>query len=160
MIHRPKNGHDGALPSGNAVATQALLWLGNLTGNLPYHTAADRSLRLYFSQMKEQPAGYTTMTAALETYSASQPVLLLAGPQAKDWKGKIEQEMDPESFVIDLTEAIRQSILLPEGMRKHFPENRTTGWICRGTVCLLPVDTFESLRAGLAAKTSSYGENV
>ncbi|MCL4462189.1 MAG: thioredoxin domain-containing protein [Nitrospirae bacterium] len=160
LIHRPKNGHDGALPSGNAVATQALLWLGNLTGHLPYHTAADRSLRLYFSQMKEQPAGYTTMTAALETYSASQPVLLLSGPQAKDWKGKIEQEMDPESFVIDLTEAIRQSILLPEGMRKHFPENRTTGWICRGTVCLPPVDTFESLRAGLAAKTSSYGENV
>ena len=158
LIHRPKNGHDGALPSGNAVATQSLLWLGSLAGYLPYITAADRSLRLYFSHMKEQPAGYTTMTAALETYSASQPVVLLAGPQAQDWKKKIEQELDPESFVVDLTEAIRQSFQLPEGMRKHFPEDRTTGWVCRGTVCLPSADTLEKLRIQLSVKPSPQGD--
>ena len=158
LIHRPKNGHDGALPSGNAAAVQGLWWLGNLTGHLPYISSADRTLRLYFAQMKEQPAGYTTMISALETYSDSQPVVLLAGPQADDWKKKICQDVDPESFVINLTQPIADSLLLPENMRKHFPENKTTGWICRGTMCLPSSDSLEKLREQLRAWPLSQEE--
>ena len=149
LIHRPKNGHDGALPSGNAAAVQGLLWLGTLTGHLPYTSAADQTLRLYFAQMKEQPAGYTTMISALETYSDSQPVVFLAGPQAGDWKDKISCGVDTEAFVLDLTNAVRDSLPLPEGMRKHFPENKTTGWVCRGTMCLPSADSLESLQEQL-----------
>jgi len=149
LIHRPMNGHDGALPSGNAIASQSLLWLANLTGNSDYMTAAERTLHLFFPAMKEQPAGYTSMIEALETFSNPPPVVLLSGPEASGWKKDIDRDLDPESFVVDLTPFVHQSSSLPEAMRKHFPSGRTTGWVCRGTVCLPPSDRLEDIRRQL-----------
>ena len=149
LIHRPKNGHDGALPSGNAIAAQSLLWLASLTGNPDYMTAAERTLRLFFPAMKEQPAGYTSMIEALETFSNPPSVVLLSGPEASGWKKDIDRDLDPESFVVDLTSFVHQSSNLPEAMRKHFPADRTTGWVCRGTVCLPPSDRLEDIRRQL-----------
>jgi uncharacterized protein len=66
LIQRPKTAHDNALPSGNGVATLALLRLGRQLNEPRYLDAAQRVLESFGAQLGQQPAGCATLVMGLE----------------------------------------------------------------------------------------------
>jgi hypothetical protein len=65
LIHRPKPCHDNSMPSGNGAAALGLLRLGRLLGEARYTEAAERTLRLFGTELA-RGGGVATLLMALE----------------------------------------------------------------------------------------------
>lgn len=56
LIHRPKTGHDGAIPAGNGIAATTLQRLGHLLNEQRYLEAAERTLNVFPADCHCMPA--------------------------------------------------------------------------------------------------------
>src|ERR1051325_1768462 len=79
LISRTKPAFDGSVPSGNAVAAQALLRLYYYEGNEDYLKKAEKVLRIYYDAMEQQPFGFAHMLAALDFYLEKPREIVLVG---------------------------------------------------------------------------------
>lgn len=67
LISRPKELYDGAIPSGNSVATYNLARLAKLTGKTELQELADRQFDYIASNLQDYPAGYSFALIACMT---------------------------------------------------------------------------------------------
>ncbi|MDD5139104.1 MAG: thioredoxin domain-containing protein [Verrucomicrobiales bacterium] len=89
LILRVKDDYDGAEPSGNSVATLALLKLGAITGRKNFTVAAEKTLRLFAHRLQNFPQALPFMLHAVD-FSLQEPArVVVAG--------------DPGLFHFDLT---------------------------------------------------------
>jgi uncharacterized protein YyaL (SSP411 family) len=135
LISRPKPGYDNATPSGNGVAAFALQRLGHLLGESRYLDASARCLRLFQTQLAQQPIAYPTLLAVLDEALAPPRVILLRGPAAAlaEWSAALA----PKLAARDLMLALPNGLNLPEALAK--PESADpAAWICSGTACQPP----------------------
>jgi uncharacterized protein YyaL (SSP411 family) len=65
LFLRVKDDYDGAEPSGNSVATDVLLRLAHLTGNIEFQRRAEKSLQAFGPKIKAQPAIAPQMLVAI-----------------------------------------------------------------------------------------------
>jgi len=72
LILRVKDDHDGAEPSGNSVATLALLKLGSITGRHDFTEAAQKTLRWFAHRLQHFPQAMPFMLHALD-FSLQEP---------------------------------------------------------------------------------------
>lgn len=72
LMSRPKNSHDGAIPSGNSVALKVLLQLVNRTGNSEYEDKAKALLAVFSDKISKSPAGYSYMLLGAEILQNSE----------------------------------------------------------------------------------------
>jgi hypothetical protein len=77
---RTKDTHDGSTPSGNALATTALLRLAVLTGRAEFRTQAEAILRGFVGVLREQPTAAGQMLLALDFYLGPVPEVAVVGP--------------------------------------------------------------------------------
>ena len=56
LIARPKETHDGAIPSGNSVAAMVLQRLASLSGDLKWTQAAHRQMQFLAGSISDHPA--------------------------------------------------------------------------------------------------------
>jgi uncharacterized protein YyaL (SSP411 family) len=68
LLFQSKSVYDGAILSGNAVATEALLELAALTGNRKYRESAEAALRAFAPELEEHPGGAMTLALAVGRY--------------------------------------------------------------------------------------------
>jgi hypothetical protein len=144
LIHRPKPGHDQATPSGNGAAALALNRLAALTGETRYADAAERTLRLFLSGMRAQPAGYAMLLAALEEWLEPPATAIMRGAPAalRAWSGAMAGEYLPRTLVLAIPSGLAG---LPPVLDKP-ASPRVQAWLCRGAVCLPPFDSLDALR--------------
>ena len=76
---RTRSGYDGALPSGNAVAADALLRLATLTGSKRRRDAARATITAFFAQSVESPGGFATLLTAVQRYLAEPRQIVVVG---------------------------------------------------------------------------------
>jgi uncharacterized protein YyaL (SSP411 family) len=149
LISRTKPAFDGSVPSGNAVATQLLLRLYHYTGKEDYLRRAEKTLRIYYDAMEQQPFGFAHMLAALDFYlEKPREIVLVArkGEQANlELTRKINslylpnktlQALDPD------TPAENVSPLL-EGKRQV--GGKATVYVCHRFTCSPPVTDWNQL---------------
>jgi uncharacterized protein YyaL (SSP411 family) len=147
LIHRPKPGHDSAMPSGNGVAAFALNRLAVLTGVDRYARAAERTLEAFFPTMREVPAGFGQLALALGELLAPPATLVLRGKDDSlgAWARALAREHLPDTMVLAIPHGTPD---LPPVLDK--PPNGTggpvNGWLCRGVTCLPPIGDLETLR--------------
>ena len=72
LILRVKEDYDGAEPSGNSVATLALLKLGKITDRKEFTQAAEKTLRLFANRLQQVPQAVPFMLQALD-FSLDEP---------------------------------------------------------------------------------------
>jgi hypothetical protein len=82
LIHRPKEGADGAMPSGNSVAALVLAKLGRLSGRSELEDMAQRTLMAFSKDMDRGPANYCMMLAALDFLLGPAAEVAVAGDKA------------------------------------------------------------------------------
>jgi uncharacterized protein YyaL (SSP411 family) len=143
LIQRNKIGQDNATPSGNGIAAQALLRLSLLTGETEYAQAAERCLKL-FSPALQQAAGYhSSLCTALAEYLQPSAVLVLRGTTSttKHWQDALRSRYLTGVMTIVLADDVAD---LPDVLAKPRGE-KTTAWLCRGTVCLPPITGLDEL---------------
>ena len=134
LIHRPKTGHDNATPAGNGVAAFALQRLGHLLGEGRYLAAAEKTLRLFWPQIRRAPAGFGSLLLALEEALTPPDIVVLRGPADGMAEWRLALGASPRRLVLALPNGIAG---LPGTLAR--PESdQVNAWVCRGVTCLAP----------------------
>ncbi|HEY2815513.1 MAG TPA: thioredoxin domain-containing protein [Casimicrobiaceae bacterium] len=138
LFHRTKPGRDGATPSGNGLAAQALIVLGHLANEARYLDAAERTVRLFAPTLAQAPSGFSSLLTALEDLEAPPTSVLLAGDahDAHAWHEALERQYRPNVHVFDLSALDWPPPALVKGKK---PERGAVAWVCKGTACLPPI---------------------
>jgi len=149
LIQRVKTAYDGAIPSGNGIATYVLQRLGYLTGELRYLKASERTLRAFKPALDQQASSHTSLCNALEEYLQPPTVVILRGDAAvlAGWQRACAARYLPRVMSVALPTAIAG---LPAALDKPL-RNTATAWVCHDTACLPPIDKLDALLATLKA---------
>jgi uncharacterized protein YyaL (SSP411 family) len=141
LIHRPKTGHDNATPAGNGVAAFALQRLGHMLGESRYLGAAEKTLQLFWPEIRHSPTGLGSLLGALEEALTPPDIIILRGPAEKLQAAQRVLGADPRRLVLALANGTAE---LPMTLAK--PESdHVNAWLCRGVTCLAPTANIEAL---------------
>ncbi len=148
LIHRPKQGHDGATPSGNGIAAYALQRLGHLTGDTRYLEAARRTLELFYPVLERQPGACVSLATALEEHLVPPQVVILRGApnEVEGWQQRLDRVYRPATLTIGIHSGAGA---LPATLDKPAPASGVQAWVCRGVSCLPPIGEFAELERSL-----------
>jgi len=157
LIHRPKSYGDDAMPSGNGVAAFALARLGHLLGENRYLEAAELTLQNAWEQLRQIPHAHCTLLTALEEQIHPTETVVIRGPEQaiEQWRQRTGSAWAPRRFTIAIpdTESDLPGIL---GARESGPG--TCAYICSGTRCEAPVETFEAFDQRLTGSEARQRE--
>ena len=136
LILRIKEDYDGAEPSGNSVATLALLKLAAITGRTDFQTAAETTLQLFQSRLHSQPQAVPYLLLAADFASAAPRRAVIAGdpalPETRRLIAAVHASYQPGKVVMGNTGAV-------EPFARTLPEkDGPLVYICTGTACQAP----------------------
>jgi uncharacterized protein YyaL (SSP411 family) len=145
LILRIKEDYDGAEPSGNAVATLALLKLAALTERKDFRAAAERSLRLFSSRLQQMPQGVPYLLLALD-FSLEEPRrIVLAGdlhaPAGKRLLQAAHRVYQPHKVVLANAGPVE-----PFALTLKPKDSQPTAYVCTGTACQPPTHDTAKVR--------------
>ncbi|MFQ5792525.1 MAG: thioredoxin domain-containing protein, partial [Acidobacteriota bacterium] len=159
LILRPKSGHDGALPSGNAMAASYLFKLAACTGDWRYQTRARETLRAFQAQMQKSPAGFAQMLCALDDYLAKSRQVAIVGPEDSSHTRKALERIwglfAPNELVtlLDVTWAhrsqVEERVPLLEGKSPVEGSSRPRFYICEDYACQAPTENLGDVEDAL-----------
>jgi len=145
LILRIKEDYDGAEPSGNAVATLALLKLAALTERKDFRAAAERSLRLFSSRLQQMPQAVPYLLLALD-FSLEEPRrIVLAGdlqaPAGKRLLQAAHRVYQPHKVVLANAGPVE-----PFALTLKPKDSQPTAYVCTGTACQPPTHDTAKVR--------------
>jgi uncharacterized protein len=153
LILRVKDDYDGAEPSGNSVATMALLRLAAITERNDFKEAAERTIRLFADRLQQLPQAVAFMLSAFE-FTFEEPRRAVIAGDATGVEGQAllraaHGVYQPNKVVLGTAGPVESfaKTLLPK-------EGKPTAYICTGAACQPPTHDPEKLKSLLA------GENV
>jgi len=144
LIMRIKEDYDGAEPSGNSVATLALLRLGKITDRKEYTEAAEKTLRVFGSRLTQMPQAVPYMLQALD-FSLEEPRrVVLAGftdnSESKALLRAVHSVYQPHKVVLGTVGPV-------EPFSKTLPATQgPLAYLCTGTACLPPTGDTAKLK--------------
>jgi uncharacterized protein YyaL (SSP411 family) len=150
LIARTKPGSDGAIPSGNSIATLALLKLGRLTMNQRFIEQSDRTLEAFSQQLEQSPAYSSVMLRALDFWLGPTQEIVIAGDaDAQDTKQMLHllgSKFLPNAVVLlheqgEKGLAIEQ--IVPFVKNQTAMEGKATAYVCENYICNQPVNNIE-----------------
>jgi uncharacterized protein YyaL (SSP411 family) len=136
LILRVKDDYDGAEPSGNSVATLALLKLAAITGREAFRQPAEATLQLFAHRLQNQPAGLAFMLQALDFWlDEPRRVVIVGDPNSPDFHALLRAAhavYQPNKIVLGNLGEV-------EPFAKTLPVNPTAlAYLCTGTACQPP----------------------
>ena len=136
LILRVKEDYDGAEPSGNSLATLALLRLGKITGRADFTEAAERTLRLFGGRIEQAPHAVPCLLHALD-FALQEPFrVVIAGdsthPATRDLIAAAHGCYQPNRVILGTLGPVEPfAATLPKG-------NSPCVYLCTGTECRPP----------------------
>ena len=145
LILRIKDDYDGAEPSGNSVATLALLKLAAITGLEEFKQPAELTLQLFAHRLQTQPAGLAYMLHALDFWLDEPRRVVLAGepdaPALRELLHAAHSVYQPNKIILGNTGAV-------EPFAQTLPAKAgATAYVCTGTACQPPTSDGAVLKA-------------
>ncbi len=148
---RTRTGHDGALPSGNATAAEALLRLAAITGSPARREAARATLLAFLPQANESPAAFPTLLGAVLRYLAEPRQIVVVGPKrARATRRAVERlwRVPSENAVVLVADPGEDGSLPALRAAAANAKERGTDKVsflpCRGGVCSPPLSNLEA----------------
>lgn len=150
LINRPKELYDGALPSGNSVASLVLVRLAKLTGEIKWQKYIDLQLNFVGSEINKYPAGYSFALLAILEYIYPSKELVCVSADNSNLSEL--NDLLSKRFIFNLTivfktnenEAIINAI---SPIIKNFPIPKAGSayYFCQNGTCSKPVYDIKSL---------------
>jgi uncharacterized protein YyaL (SSP411 family) len=157
-VARPRDLHDGATPSGNAVAADVLLRLGAMTGNEAYSERGGEILRFMARTMREHPLAAGRYLSATDFYLGPVKEVALAGnlddADLQIMLNAIYDRFEP-NLIVGYVDADRADMIDLQPFLQDRParDGRATAYVCEHFACLAPVHDAETLLRQLAEGT-------
>jgi uncharacterized protein YyaL (SSP411 family) len=150
VLLRLKEDYDGAEPAASSVSVLNLLMLAHLTGDNAMAGKVEKTLTAFAGRVAQMGRAVPMMLAALSTYHAGIPQLLIVGDEAGA-RALIEvtrERYRPTALVIrrDPSSDGVLSRLLPWTAAMTMREGRATAYLCRDFACDAPITSPEALR--------------
>ncbi len=144
LILRVKDDYDGAEPSGNSVATLALLKLAAITDRADFKTPAETTLRLFGSKLEKTPQALPYMLHALD-FSLEEPrrVVIAGDPQSATARALIHAAhsvYQPNKVVLGNAGSVE------EFARTLPAKDGPMVYLCTGKACQPPTNDAQELR--------------
>ena len=155
LIARPRGVQDNAVPSGNAMATTALLRLAALTGEARYRDAAEAALRTVADLPARHPQAFPQWLVAFQL--AGRPfdeVAIVGWPEAPartELIAAVRATFRPWAVVAVASPGAGDRSAVALLHERPTLGDAPTAYVCRGFVCLRPVTDPQALRAQLEA---------
>jgi uncharacterized protein YyaL (SSP411 family) len=150
---RIKQLYDGAVPSGNSVALQDLLWLSRLTNEPTYDTMALQMTRTFAQEIEGAPEAYTFFLSATDFLIGPSYSVTLVG----DLKEKDTSEM---------LNALRKHYLPTTVITFKYPskaglgyqqiDGKATAYVCQNQTCLPPTNSLKVMLEQLGVKQEKH----
>ncbi len=143
LVLRVKDDYDGAEPSGNSIATDALLRLAHITGNDTFRERAEHSLASFTPKLKAQPTMAPQMLVAVGRFlTEPSQVVIRCAEQNEEVQRLLQQyrkTFSPYGLVFALTDnavdSLRELAPFLAGLNR---QGRITVYECRNFACALP----------------------
>jgi uncharacterized protein len=136
LILRVKDDYDGAEPSGNSVATLALLKLAAITGRDDFKQPAGATLRLFAHRLRNFPQAMPVMLHALDFQLEAPRRVVIAGyprdAKARELLRAAHSIYQPNKVVLGNTGAVE------EFARTLPAKNGPVVYLCTGNSCQPP----------------------
>ena len=157
LIVRTKNPLDNATPSGNSIGVLVLLRLAAMTGDAGLRDRAEKTLELFSGLMARAPAGCAQMICALDWLLDSPCEIAVVGPpsQRQAFLAAVHGRFLPHKVLVGADRSDH-----PDDLVEHLPllagrveagPNGATAYVCRDSVCSLPVTGVADFAALLQA---------
>ena len=153
LITRPKEIYDGAMPSGNSVATLNFLRLARLTGDEKLEDMAGQQFEYFGAQVDESPASHTYfLTSAMFSIYPTKEIVLVGHREGQDTQRLISilnGEYLPMSVSLlysDGDKTIEKLAPFIKGQR--MVDGKAAAYICENFACQSPVthpDVFKEM---------------
>jgi uncharacterized protein YyaL (SSP411 family) len=144
LIHRPKDTHDSAVPSGSALAASFLQRLHVHTGEERWLGLVEGTLRAHSEQMESNPYGAGHLLGVLDAWLGGFEEIVLGGA-GKETLARVTGEVPGLDRVVLALDALPAGHAAAGGRSAEV----AMAWVCRGHTCSLPVTSGEALRAVL-----------
>jgi len=149
LVARRKDFIDNAIPSGNALAAEALLRLAVLLDKPAYRDEAGRILLMMKDAMARQPTGFGRLLGVLDAYLAPSQEIAIVGAHEDVGTQALLREVRRRFLphtVVALKEP-EQETLLPLLQGRTLVAGKPAAYVCENYACKLPVTSAESLAA-------------
>ena len=153
LIHRSRSFSDDAIPAGNGIAAFVLQRMGHLLGEPRYLQAAESTLRAAWPVLEKYPQGHMSLLIALEELLNPPEIVILRGEEAtiREWQSDLAKLYAPRRMVLAIpTDAVD----LPPALGDKPVRGKAAAYVCRGSVCSAPVESFSALAAHLRQAAS------
>jgi uncharacterized protein len=151
LILRSQTFNDDAMPAGNAIAAQALYYLGYLSGQTRYLDYAESTIKAASLQMARQPMAYAAMFNAVDIHLHSATIIILRGeePAMQAWQEVVNSFYLPDVLCFSIPNDQAEGDIFRD---KIAPENQVYAYLCEGMSCRAPVSDiveFKQIISGL-----------
>jgi len=152
LITETKELYDGAVPSGNSVATLLLLRLGRLTTDAAFTEAADETMEHFSAQIDQHPMGFPFMLMALDFAVGPSREIVLAGDPAGEgvraMSRAVHRRFLPTKVLAlhpagEGAEEVRA--LVPFLEQQRAIDGRGTAYVCEDYTCKRPTTDVDQL---------------
>ena len=165
LIAREKPKHDGALPSGNAVATMNLLRLGAFTSNPDYLLRAEKALQAFSGTLSANPTAMAELQLALDNFIVPPREIVIVEPNGKKGSSsvlldKLRQRYLPGRIIVVATEGNdldSQAKIIPLIEQKTAMNGKPTAYVCENKTCQAPTDDPEIFTGQIVERTRVGG---
>jgi len=149
---RSKEDYDGAEPSGNSVAALALLRLAVICGRKDWHSAAEKTVRLFAQKLHQMPQAVPHLLMALDFLQQEPKRVVLVG----DWTcGSTTSLLQTAHRVFEPNRVILGNLGPVEEFARTLPVNEefTRAFCCTGQACEEPTRDRKRVRAFLERRS-------
>lgn len=152
LIVRTRNAYDNAIPAGNSVAVHNLLKLSQFTGDFNSKEKAERTLKLFTSQMQRSPSGFAVLLSSLDYFWGNPKEIVIAGDRDADQTmlmiEAVQQHYLPNKILAYADPDLKDSkgLDLPVIEGKVSEDGEAKMFVCENYACQQPfldVDEFE-----------------
>ena len=144
LILRIKEDYDGAEPSGNSVATLAILKLAAITDRGDLQRAGEKSIQLFAERLERTPQAVPYLLSALAFAVEPPRRVVIASPTKAGTKSllrAVHQTFQPHKVVLGTTGPVD-----PFAKTLKPREKRPTAYVCTGIVCQPPTSEEAELK--------------
>ena len=150
LIVRPKNYYDLSVPSGNSVASNALLKLYHLTHDEKLLKISEKILESNGTSAAENPFAFGYLLNVMNLYLNSPTEITIVNTENSEIVNSLYKKFIPEGIIIPIDDNEKMTSLLkyPFFEGKEFSD-KTSVTICKNFSCSLPMSELEQIEENL-----------
>ncbi|MBN1471568.1 MAG: thioredoxin domain-containing protein, partial [Syntrophaceae bacterium] len=152
LLTRPKELHDGAIPSGNSVAFINTLRIFRITGNAEAEKQANNICRIFRAHADAMPTAFTQFLCGLDFAIGPSSEVIITGdmdkPDTKALLSALRKHFAPNKVVILRPEKSSKPDIenIAPFVKSHSGINgKATAYVCTNDTCALPTNDSQKM---------------